>query len=416
MSQSARPPTFFASEALKSSSRYVLERTKEVIENFGPRPPGSEGEGRLQESVREELSHYCDGEVDLEPFQVAQKAFMSMPWVSSTLLILSFLSYWISPLIALALSGLGVATVYWVLIRYRLFLDPFFPKQTSYNVLGFQKPTGEVKRRIILNSHPDAAYEWRFNYLCPEQFPFLLLYSLFALVAKFVIDLVIVILPLLFGEMETVVGWMFILQFVFLPGAVVGLFYTHFSVVSPGANDNLSGVFISLAIAKDFHEKNCRLENTEIGYLITGSEEAGLRGAKAFIDAHGDEYRDVETVFVALDTFRDLDHLSVYNKDMNGTVEHDPAVCRLLQTAGKDAGMDLPFATVTVGSTDGAAFTQGNHRAAALCAMDPHPADFYHTRRDHWSNMDEECIRKTIEILGAAIALYDRQGLEPSDR
>jgi hypothetical protein len=92
-------------------------------------------------------------------------------------------------------------------------------------------------------------------------------------------------------------------------------------------------------------------------------------------------------------------------------VRHDPLVCQLLHDAGRRCGVELGYASVYLGSTDATAFTLSGHRAAALCAMDPRPADYYHNRRDCPDNMSGQCIRKTIEIVLEAIVEYDRHGL-----
>jgi aminopeptidase YwaD len=151
-------------------------------------------------------------------------------------------------------------------------------------------------------------------------------------------------------------------------------------------------------------------------YLITGSEEAGLRGAKAYARRHRREWQDVETIVISLDTMRDLPYLYIFSRDQNGLVAHDPRVCRLLQDAGRRCGLELRLACIFIGSSDAAAFSQAGIPAAALCAMDPHPAAYYHNRRDNWDNMDPLCIRKTAELLLAAIEEYDVKGLAIEQR
>ena len=47
---------------------------------------------------------------------------------------------------------------------YKKVVDKFFKEETGHNVAGFKKPTGEVKRRIIFNGHPDGAWDWPFKY------------------------------------------------------------------------------------------------------------------------------------------------------------------------------------------------------------------------------------------------------------
>ena len=159
-------------------------------------------------------------------------------------------------------------------------------------------------------------------------------------------------------------------------------------------------------------EHGVNLERTELMAAITGSEEAGLRGAKVWAKRHKRECEDVETIVIALDTFRDLPHLTIYSRDMNGTVAHDRDVCDLLKRAALARGRDLPFGSIYLGSSDGAAFTQAGFRAGMLGGMDPHPAHYYHNRRDSWEIMDEACVRATIEVLVEAIRMYDEDGLQ----
>lgn len=396
----------------EACTRYVLDECRIVADTFGLRPPGSEAEKRTQERVRDTLSACCDGGVEIEPFTVAQKAFMGQHRVCSVLLLFAAAGYWISPWCAAPFSLLAFVIIVQEVLRYKQFIDPFFPKQTSYNVLGRMKPSGEKKRRVVLNGHPDAAYEWFFLYHFPKIFPVFVLSSLLGLLTKVGIDLAFLLLS--HGWAGGYTGtWYYIglAQILLLPGLFVGFMFTDFRHVAPGANDNLSGTFIATGIAKYLHAAGERLQNTELAVLITGSEEAGLRGAKAFAAAHPHFANDVETIFITMDTMENLDHFTVYHRDLNGTVKHDPAVCRLLQESGRKVGLNPPFGSVFLGSSDGTAFTQAGWRAGALAAMDPAPADYYHNRRDTPDRMNSECIRKTIDLVLAAIEEFDRNGL-----
>ena len=121
-------------EQVRACARYVLERARFVIESFGTRPPGSGAERQAQELVKADLETCCDGPVAFEEFRVAQKAFFSMQAVGGVLTLAGVALYWVHPALTL-LSGLAAAIVmYNQLLRYHLFLDPFFPKKPSYNV------------------------------------------------------------------------------------------------------------------------------------------------------------------------------------------------------------------------------------------------------------------------------------------
>ena len=72
--------------------------------------------------------------------------------------------------------------------------------------------------------------------------------------------------------------------------ALIGLIFVPFLIglyfmwnkhrVVDGANDNLSGCYMGIAILKALQDEGIEFENTEIGVILSGSEEAGLRGAR----------------------------------------------------------------------------------------------------------------------------------------
>ena len=382
----------------------VIDQAREIIETYGARPPGSVGERNAMLHIAEDLKPFADEPVKLEEFKVAPIAFFRMQMVGGIFGLLAVASYWVSPAIALSVSLLPIIVQYFQLLRYRLFLDPFFSKSTSLNLSATLKPEGAIKNRIILNAHPDAAYEWRYNYHFNKRFSLMVAFMLMGMFLA----------PLISG-----LGWWFehigneelqrycgLGLLLFLPGSMLALFFNNLKVVAPGANDNLSGVFIHTTIFKMLAQEK-RLAHTEVMLVFTGCEEAGLRGAKVWAKLHKEEFGGPETMVLTLDTIRDLDHMKVYAWDMNGTVSHDRESCKLVQEAGKGAGLDLPFGTIFLGSSDAAAFTQQGYRCAVLAAMDPAPAYYYHTRHDDWRIMDKHCIARALEIVYRTIKTID---------
>ena len=389
-------------------ARYVMEKAKYVIETFGERPPGSEGERAALELARGELAECCDGAVRVEPFPVAVRAFSSQQAVAGVFALSAVVAFFFQPLLAAILDLVAILVLYFQLIRYRLLLDPFFAKGVSANVYGSIKPKGPVRRRIIVSGHVDAASEFRFNYLVPKLFPIVTGLSLAGIAAGVLMHWGGAILWFISSD-SVLLDKLTLIQTCVIPFIILGGMFNKRDQIVPGANDNLSGTFMVTGIGRQLREAGVRLEQTELVLAVLGSEEAGLRGAKIFAREHKKEFSDVETVVLVIDTVRDLPHMTVYNRDLNGTVKHDEEMCRLLQEAGKACGVDLPFGTVYTGSSDATAFTQEGWRATMLAAMDPHPADYYHTRRDNWDNMDETCLRKGIEVVATMIKLYDGQ-------
>jgi aminopeptidase YwaD len=398
-------------KVLLENTEYILRQVRHVIETFGPRPPGGPGETAAQAYAAEELRTFTDDVID-ETFEVHPKAFMGFAPVTAVLLLISTGMYWLWPWAALPLTAAALCIAIAELILYRQLLDPLFPKCESHNVTGVIRPTGEVKRRIILSGHMDAAYEWRYSQYSRGLLKAIILLSFSGIFFKTAVDAAAVFSGHDWsGGYANIWGALGLIQMVFAPVFASLLFFSNFSRTVPGANDNLSGLFVAMAAAKSLREMDRNFEHTEINVVNMGSEEAGLRGAKAYAMRHQAELEKVETVFIALETLRELPHLAVYNRDLNGLVKHHEGAAELLRQAGERLGRKLPFASIFLGASDAAAFSQAGIPAVALAAMDPAPARYYHTRSDDWENMDPECLRIALEITLEAVELFDAHGL-----
>lgn len=164
---------------------------------------------------------------------------------------------------------------------------------------------------------------------------------------------------------------------------------------------------MSIAVLKALKDQNVNLENTEVGVLITGSEEAGLRGAKAFAKSHAKEFDDVETLIFAIDTIRDAKFLGVNVNDLNNTVPSDPHAIDLFFNAGAELGIPVQKIGVPFGATDSAAFNQGGMKAVGITAMNHNLEDYYHTRKDTFDNLDEESLATCFEVAVKALENFD---------
>jgi Zn-dependent M28 family amino/carboxypeptidase len=168
----------------------------------------------------------------------------------------------------------------------------------------------------------------------------------------------------------------------------------------------------SVAIMKYLEDNNIRFENTEVVALAAGSEESGLRGSKAYTKRHLDDLKAVPTAFIGLETFRDYESMAIYARDMTGTVKMDPRVCSLVKKGGELAGVDLPYSSVYVGASDGAAVQKLGIPAVTLASMDPGPPRYYHTRGDTADNMNMKTIEKCLDIALQTLFVYEEQGLK----
>ncbi len=399
--------------ALREMTNFSVRGIKKICKDVGPRPAGSEQEHEAQKLMAAELDGACD-KVEIEPFDVHPGAFLGWILTDGIMMIAAIVLFFFGmSAIALALCALSLIFAIVEFLLYKKLLDPFFPKKTSHNVVAVRKPKGEVRRRIIFSGHADSANEWRFTYYGGSKL----------LVPIIGLSFVGILLGLVLGIWAVAAGHAFsaadsgalnVMRYVFLawiPILFTALFFENKKRPVMGANDDLTGCFISMAVVKYMQQHDIRFENTEVWVVLTGSEEAGLRGAKAFCKAHKNEMSDVETVFVGLDTIRDYDFAAVYSRDLTGTVKNDAGACALVKEAAKQTGLDLPYKSVFFGATDAAAVTQAGMKAVSVAAMDPAPAKYYHTRLDTADNLDIKTVEAVLGVALETAFLFDEKGL-----
>lgn len=399
--------------ALREMTNFSVRGIKKICKDVGPRPAGSEQEHEAQKLMAAELDGACD-KVEIEPFDVHPGAFLGWILTDGIMMIAAIVLFFFGmSAIALALCALSLIFAIVEFLLYKKLLDPFFPKKTSHNVVAVRKPKGEVKRRIIFSGHADSANEWRFTYYGGSKL----------LVPIIGLSFVGILLGLVLGIWAVAAGHAFsaadsgalnVMRYVFLawiPILFTALFFENKKRPVMGANDDLTGCFISMAVVKYMQQHDIRFENTEVWVVLTGSEEAGLRGAKAFCKAHKNELSDVETVFVGLDTIRDYDFAAVYSRDLTGTVKNDAGACALVKEAAKQTGLDLPYKSVFFGATDAAAVTQAGMKAVSVAAMDPAPAKYYHTRLDTADNLDIKTVEAVLGVALETAFLFDEKDL-----
>lgn len=403
---------------LKGVARYACDRIKTVIETVGPRAPGSPEELKSQEMMAEELKQWSDS-VEIEPFTVHRQAFMGFIPFTVLMAVASTFLYWFGyPVVGFILCVLGLIPLVLEFVMYRQFIDPLFPGHESHNVVAKRAPKGEVKQRIVLVGHADSQYEWTLNYLLGGTgmkavlIPAVvgLLISTIACLVKF---LVFDVGGVQADAAQLVFKIIGIVLFCFVPFFVMFLLFQNPFKSVPGANDNLTGCYVAMGVLKALDDADVRFENTEVVALLSGSEEAGLRGAKAYAKRHRQEMLDVDTVSIALDTFRDLDYLAIYDRDLSGTLQHNMQAKELVRRAGENCGLKLSYESVYLGASDAAAFTQEGIKATAFAAMDPTPPRYYHTRLDNWDILNPDAIQTGLEVVLEATCMYDAQGLEP---
>lgn len=396
------------------AAKYMIDEITHIIKTCGKRDPGSEGEKKSCEYMAEVLKKDCGcEEVKLESYEVAPRAFYGWIYFTMTFVIAAMALFFVAPIISVLLIIAGFAIVLIQFGVYKKLLDPLFKKKTSHNVTAIKKCTGETKRRIIFNGHPDATWEWPVNYaLGGVGFEGHAIIAVVGALFYLVLSIVYMVnTKTLFGiaDFESPIVKAALWGLLFLPFMIGLYFMVNYRRVVDGANDNLTGCYVGIAVLKALKDEGIELENTEIGVILTGSEEIGLRGSKAWVEAHKDEFRDVPTFFYAYDTINDPKYLMANYRDLNGTVKSDKDCADLFYEAAQAVGVPCKKGMIPPlgGAVDAAAFSQGGFRAAGVTGLNHKLERYYHTRLDSYDNMNAQGIANCFAASVKMLEMFD---------
>ena len=401
-------------EKKDQAAKYMIDEITHICKTFEKRAPGSKGEQQACEYMADVLKKDCGCEkVSVESFKEHPGAFYGWIFFTITFVLLAIAFFFFAPIISLLLIIAGLAIVLLEFGVYKKVVDPLFKEKTGHNVTAIKSCTGETKRRIIFNGHPDAAWEWPVNYalggvgfeghaiICGVGAVYYIVLSIIYLVKHGVgFGVADISDPIVKAAL-----W----GLIFVPFLFGLYFMVNYRRVVDGANDNLSGCYMGIAILKALKDEGIEFENTEIGVVLTGSEEAGLRGAKAWCEAHKGEFDDVPTFIFSYDTIHDPKFLMTNYRDLNGTVAADKDVSDLFMEAAEAVNVPCKKGWVPPlgGATDSAAFAQAGFRSTGVTGLNHKLESYYHTRRDSYDNMDAQGLANCYAASIKALEMFD---------
>jgi hypothetical protein len=172
----------------------------------------------------------------------------------------------------------------------------------------------------------------------------------------------------------------------------------------PGANDNASGCGVVMALSARIADEP--LASTRVVVLITGCEEAGTLGARAFRDSHETQ----GWMFLNFDnvggpgSVRFLRREGVITKwdadpGMITAASEVAARRRDLRMAAEDSPAGLTY--------DSSPFHASGGRALTISVQDGFIPDL-HWPTDVYENVDPDGVRRTLEAGAEIVAAIDR--------
>lgn len=403
-------------EAREDAAQFMIDDITKVCTTMPKRNPGSEGEKVACEYFEKIcMEEYGCDEAHVEEFEEHPWSFFGWMWITFSMTIIAAILVFFQ-VKALAIISLILTICGWALCLtqfglYWKVVDKLFPKETGHNMWAVKKPTGETKARVFFNGHVDAVWEWPANYLGGG----VLFEGLIVVAAIGTLYYGALAIMILAAASQALIHTMALIGIVFIPFEIYMFFMWSWwgdptgkngkSHIVDGANDNLSGCYMGLSILKEMKDHGIELENTEVGVLITGSEEAGLRGALAWAEAHQNDFKDVPTYIYSYDTIHDPKYLMANYRDLNGTCKTDKALNDLFMQSAEELGIHCIHGWVPPlgGATDTAGFTKYGFRSGGVTGLNHKLENYYHTRRDTYDNMNKtglgDCYAISVKVL-----------------
>lgn len=170
----------------------------------------------------------------------------------------------------------------------------------------------------------------------------------------------------------------------------------------PGANDNLTGVAVLVALAEKLRDRP--LEGVRVVLVSCGAEETLQDGVRAFMARHGESFQHGRTWFLNFDTVGSP-HLVMLEGEGPAWMEDyfDPSFRDLVAQSASDEGIHLERGVRARASTDSIIPSRAGHPTATIVSVMPWriPGN-YHLMTDTPDNVDlgsvADCVRLAYSV------------------
>ena len=399
------------------AAQYAFDIVKAICTQVGPGLPATPQERERAAMIKKELESHLGAEnVVVEEFSVAPDAFLS-PYPSVFCMVITILlnismgrftgiTPWVASIAALSFSIITpLLFIVEFLLGYEL-IDPIFPKKKSLNVIGkLRKPgTTNVKRLLILSGHHDSALENTWLRFIGYGFYFLSATFVIGSITMVIMNL-IQLVGLIIGSVIIVhlgtMGWV-LLVYPIAPSIIYVMFLTRGRKNGgnvPGAADNLSASAVAVSMCR-FLVKNPSYipDEMEIRFISFGSEEAGVRGSRRYVERHLDELKRLDARLL---NFEIIAHpeIAILTTELNGTVKNSPEMVKSVVTAAQRAGVPYKAASASIGAgSDAAPFSKAVLKATTVLAfkVPQQMVAFYHQK---WDSPEILTIEPLLNVL-----------------
>ena len=383
--------------------------------SFEGRLAGSDAERRAANRVAERLRG-IGREAEVEPTHVHPQVWL----IHATHALLGFAGSLLGvaePVAGFAVVLVAAASLYLDFNTRFYLLRRLFFRRASQNVFS-PGSHPEKPARVILTAHLDAA---RTGYLFNERSrrrealvpsslrlvlspPRILFWSLASLV------------PLLGARMAGLdEPWVGLLQLPPTLALLIAAFLLvdiELSSVVPGANDDASGVATALSLAEALDADPPR--HLAVGVLLTGGEECGMEGMRAFVHEHRPELDRASTYFLALETLGIGRLHYVTGEGLAVTYGHSKRLaqlCAAISSASAEDGGDLEARPIALANgSDALPPTLAGYPAITVrcLAANGRPGLEHHTPRDVPERIEPQTLDRARRFVLELVRQLDR--------
>lgn len=370
----------------------AYEHIQYLSETIGSRGSCTAKECQAAEYSREQLKEMGVADVRFEPFNGAPSTYLPYTLAFASALLGTILALFVGNRAALGAGALLNLLGLWAMFSESEFLSNWtrwlLPTVKTQNVTGVIPPIGTSGRQVVLCAHLDS-----------HRTP--IFYSSRAWLKVFNLSVTGAFLSMALGALVFGLGGLFGWTWLRWAGLLFGavqifvlalVISAESTPFSPGANDNASGVGVTLAIAERIRQEP--LLHTTVNIVLTDCEETGAYGSIAYLDQHADTLGR-EAIYVILDEVG-AGHLKIITED-GLILKHKthPGALHLARLATPGLGQRMIESRGSV-YTDALPATKRGLMALTLANAFPDPG----LTPSHWHQMSDR-----IEFI-------DRQSLQ----
>lgn len=385
----------------------MLDTIRYLSVAIGPRPSASTAEGQAAD--------WCADRLLDAGFETRLQLFSAVPTFTAYVAPIYAASTLAGMVLArgfrrtAALLSVPAALAYIAEQSYVPLVSRIVLQQESTNVVGYMPAQNERWQTVVLTAHLDTQHAALFFHpRLVAGFRRSYLLFLFGLIWTALLSLWRLVRP------AENAGWPERLAQLFSLNAVSGLFMLlHRHLFLPhvdGANDNASGVAVTLAAAEELAGT---LEYTDLWIVLTGSEETGSHGMLHFLDTHS--FDPDTTYFVNVDNCGAGTVTAVDREGPLTPYGADPRLVGLARRAITQNALDVDVRPYHQLGTDAEPAMACGYRAMSVMALDENgiPLNW------HWTTDTAEHIEPaTLEtarrlVAGIVRMIEDNISLKP---